>query len=265
MRINQSVVLVTGASSGIGAATAKAMAHKGGRLLLLARNQFALEKVAADISASGGEARVYPVDLTDAEAVAQLANKISTDIGIPDIIINNAGAGRWLFIEETTPTEVVEMMAVPYFAAFYVTRAFLPSMLRRKSGHIVNVTSMASFVSWPGAAGYTAARWAMRGFTEALRAELYGTGINVTLLIPGYVRTAYFEHNPGAEERIPKMARSIPDLTAEQVADAMVRGVEQNRREIVIPFRLRLSRTLFAISPRMFERRLWESGWKRSN
>jgi short-subunit dehydrogenase len=263
MKINGSVVLVTGASSGIGAATAKAMARKGGRVLLLARNQIALEKVASDISANGREARVYPVDLTDAEAVIQSANRVTAEVGTPDIVINNAGAGRWLFTEETAPSEAVEMMAVPYFAAFFVTRAFLPGMLRRNSGYIVNVTSAAAFVSWPGAAGYTAARWAVRGFTEALRADLYGTGIKVALYASGVVRTPYFEHNPGAEERIPKMARYIPDLTAEQAANAIVQGVEQNKREIVVPSMLRLLRTVRAVAPHTFDHRLWKSGWRR--
>jgi short-subunit dehydrogenase len=103
----------------------------------------------------------------------------------------------------------------------------------------------------------------MRGFTEALRAELYGTGISVTLCAPGVVRTPYFEHNPGSEERIPKMRRYIPDLTAEQVADAIVRGVEENKEEIVIPFMLRLFRTLHTIAPHTLDRMLWKSGYKR--
>jgi len=263
MNIKGSVVLVTGASSGIGAATAKAMARSGGRLLLLARNQVALEKVASEIVANNGEAKVYPVDLADAEAVDRVTNKISVEVGTPDIIINNAGAGRWLFTEETSSQEAVELMAMPYFAAFYVTRAFLPGMLKRNSGHIVNFTAAAALVGFPGTTGYTAARWAMRGFNEALRAELYGTGINVTLCIPAVVRTPYWEHNPGSEERIPKISRYVPTLTAEQVADAIVRGVEKNKKEIVKPFMLRLLRTLHTIAPNTLDQMVWKSGYKR--
>jgi len=88
-----------------------------------------------------------------------------------------------------------EMMAMPYFAAFYITRALLPAMLRRGSGHLVYVNSPASLVAWPGAAAYTAARWALRGFAEALRADLRGTRLRVSSVIPGKVSSSYFAHN----------------------------------------------------------------------
>ena len=110
-----------------------------------------------------------------------MAERINADVGTPDIIVNNAGAGQWKFVDETSPEEAVQMMAVPYFAAFYVTHAFLPGMLRRNTGHIVNVSSVGSRFVWPGATAYIAARWAVRGFTEALRADLAGTKIGVTL------------------------------------------------------------------------------------
>src|SRR5574341_798634 len=121
--IKDSLVVVTGASSGIGAAT---------------------EKVVAEITAEGGAARAYSVDLADAEAVETAAKAIREEMGIPDIVVNNAGAGRWLFVEETSPTEMRQMMAAPYFAAFYMTRAFLPEMLKRGRGHFVSIGSPAS-------------------------------------------------------------------------------------------------------------------------
>src|SRR6185295_2633762 len=118
-------ILVTGASSGIGAATARAVARKGATAVLLARTQAKLEAVTAEITAEGGRARAYAVDCADRKAVAAVAPRIEADIGIPDAIVNNAGAGRHLFFEETDPRELEEMMAVPFFAAAYVTRAFL--------------------------------------------------------------------------------------------------------------------------------------------
>ena len=128
-------MLVTGASSGIGAATAKAMARAGGRVVLLARRQEALDRVASEIRSAGAHAWTYAVDLTDADMVATVARRITEDLATPDIVVNNAGAGRWLFVDETTPAEALQMMAVPYFAAFNVTRAFLAEMLTRNSGH----------------------------------------------------------------------------------------------------------------------------------
>ena len=146
--------LVTGASSGIGAATAHELAKAGARVILVARREEQLRRVAASI---GNAASVYPTDLSDEKAVTALGERVTSEIGTPDIIVNNAGAGRWKFVEETTPQEAVQLMAVPYFAAFYVTHAFLPGMLRRNSGHIVNVSSVGSRFVWPGATAYLAA------------------------------------------------------------------------------------------------------------
>ena len=150
------LVLITGASRGIGAATAIALAQRGARVLLLARTQVDLEKIAKQILTQGGEARVYPIDLSESETISHIAPVIKEETGIPDIIINNAGTGKWQFTEETSSSDLVEMMALPYFASFNITRAFLTEMLKRKSGHIVNVTSAAAYRALPGATAYNA-------------------------------------------------------------------------------------------------------------
>ncbi|MDX1612681.1 MAG: SDR family NAD(P)-dependent oxidoreductase [Candidatus Promineifilaceae bacterium] len=262
MRIANQLILVTGASSGIGAATARAMAARGGRVLLLARNAVALQQVAAQIDGAGGWAQVHPVDLTIPAAVASTTDQILTGAGPPDVIVNNAGAGRWLTVPETEPAEAVQMMAVPYFAAFFVTRAFLPAMLARDSGQIVNVTSPAAFVPWPGATGYTATRWAMRGFTKALQADLHHTGLTVTLLTAGVTDTPYFEHNPGTAERLPAISRLFPTLTAEQVAAAIIAAVEQGQTTVTIPTRLRLALWAHRLVPGLIEWLTIHSGWR---
>lgn len=237
MEIAGKTALVTGASSGIGAAIAKSLAKAGAQVLLLARREEELKRVAAEIQAAGGKARVYPIDLTDSQAVAVLAQGITSEVGTPDIIVNNAGSGQWKFIEETSAEEARQMMALPYFAAFDITRAFIADMLRRNSGHIVNISSVASRFVWPGATAYTAARWAVRGFTEALRSDLYGTGINVTLYESAEVASPYWEHNPGSRERIPKIGRLLSrTLSPNEVGEAVVAGIRQNKRLIVIPF-----------------------------
>ncbi len=267
--INHSLILITGASSGIGAATAKVMAHQGARLALLARTSENLAKVSASIDrlhaqpSRGFSARIYPVDLTDANTVDQVAQQIKAEMGVPDIIVNSAGSGRWLFAEETDPNEVVQMMGAPYFAAFSITRAFLPEMLKRNSGHVVNVNSPASKLPWPGATAYSAARWAMKGFTEALRADLWRTNIHVTSIVAGKVETGYWQHNPGSEERSPRIARLIPTLTAEQVANAIVDAIEHNKREVIIPFMLRVFYLAYSLAPRLVERIVWGTGYHR--
>jgi uncharacterized protein len=253
--------LVTGASSGIGAAIARALAEAGARVLLVARRAAELERVAGTIRSVA--ATTYPVDLSSASAVTQMAERISADVGTPDIIVNNAGAGQWKFVDETTQQEAVQMMAVPYFAAFYVTHAFLPAMLRRNTGHIVNVSSVGSRFVWPGATAYLAARWAVRGFTEALRADLAGTRIGVTLFESGVVRSPYWEHNPGSRERVPKMGKLVPELTPEDVGRAIVRGIEREQKLVVVPFMMKLTYWQHAVFPGVVQWLMTRTGYRR--
>jgi short-subunit dehydrogenase len=264
MDITGKIALITGASSGVGAATAKAMSRAGAQVLLLARRETELQRVADGIRTAGGQARAYPVDLADYEAVAAVAQRITQEVGTPDILVNNAGSGRWKFLEETTPEEVWQMMELPYFAAFNVTHAFLPAMLKRGSGHIVNISSVGSRFVWPGATAYLAARWAVRGFTEALRADLYGTGIGVTLYESGEIETPYWENNPGSRERVPKIAMMIPKLTPEQVGKAIVSGVRRNKRLVVVPFMMKMIYLQHFFFPWVVQWLMTVTGCKRS-
>jgi len=134
--IGGKLVLVTGASSGIGRATAELFAERGARLILLARNTELLEEVAAGIRERGAKAAAFSVDLSQAQDVEAVAERIRREQGIPDIVVNNAGAGRWLPLVRTSLEEGRAMIELPYLAAFYVTRVFLPEMLQRGSGQI---------------------------------------------------------------------------------------------------------------------------------
>lgn len=263
MQINGKIVLITGASSGIGASIAKSMAKAGGKVVLLARREEALRAVAEEIVQAGGNARVYPVDLADTAAVAAVAQRIQHEVGAPDIVINNAGSGKWRFIDETMPEEAMQMMAVPYLAAFCITRAFLPDMLKRNSGHIVNISSVGSRFVWPGATAYLAARWAVRGFTEALRADLYHTGVRVTLYESGVIDSTYWEHNAGSLDRVPRMGALIPQLTPEQVGNAVVKGVQRNERLIVVPFMMRMTYWQHAVAPWLVQWLMTVTGYRR--
>ena len=262
MELKNKLMLITGASSGIGAATAILAANAGEDVILLARDQARLEKIAAQIRASQRRAYVYSIDLTDAPAVELVAQKIIAEVGVPDVIFNNAGAGKWQFIEETSAQDAVTMMASPYFAAFFLTRQFLPALLKRNSGHIVNMTSLAGHMAWPGATAYTAARWAMRGFTEALRADLAGTNIHVTLATFAKISSAYWDHNPESEARVPKAQASIPVLTPEQAATEIIRGIQNNREEIVAPFMLKTILVLNTLFPKINRQAIYSSGYQ---
>jgi len=261
MKIGNKTVLVTGASSGIGAATAKLAAQHGAKVILLARDQQRLQLITDAVIDTGGSAESYSVDLVDLDAIVGVANQIQQTHGTPDVIINNAGAGRWLSIMETELKDMVNMMAVPYFAAFALTRCFLPAMLARDSGHIVNVTSVASRMIFPGAAAYTAARWAMIALNESLRAELAATRIGVTLAMFGKVSSEYWQHNPGSEQRVPGIARMAPTLSVEQAANAIIRSVERNQRRVIKPHMMRFFLALNTLMPQGTELVLRNTGW----
>lgn len=260
MKLSGKTILVTGASSGIGAATAREAHRRGATVLLVARSAEPLQDIVGEL---GDRAHAYPCDVSDAKAVAALAKACAADGRQVDVLVNNAGAGRWLSIDETDPDELLTMAAVPYHAAMLVTRAFVQSMIDRRNGWIVNVNSPVSQLVWPGAVGYASARWALRGFNKALAADLRGTGVRVSEVVPGKVSSSYFEHNPGAEERIPSIARIIPTVTPEQVAKAVCDAVEKERREVVLPWQMKAFTLQARVFPEASEWLLWRTGHHR--
>lgn len=222
-----------------------------------------MESVAEQVRASGGRVSVYPVDVSDPDAVEAVAQRCQSDLGPADIVVNNAGIGQWLFIDETSTQQMREMMAVPAFAAFYVTKAFLPAMIERRSGHITNVNGPGAYAPWPGSTGYAMARWALRGFTEALRADLHGTGIGVSNVVMGHVDSPYYENNPGTTERIAKLDRLIPTLSSEQAGEIVAKATEKGRREVFAPPMIRLMMGIHRVAPRPMHWLVIKSGASR--
>lgn len=254
------LVLITGASSGIGEALAKRYGRAGANVLLLARNAERLAAVADAIKRAGGAATAYVIDLANADAIEETSAKIAREVGTPDILVNNAGAGRWLPLTKTTAAEALSMLEVPYLAAFNLTRAFLPLMLSRRSGAIACVTSPASYLAWPNAAAYIAARRALAGFTEALRGEVRGKGVTVTLVVLGMVESPYWEHNPGSRENAPVAnSRLAPTMSPEDAAEAIFDGVERRQRTVAKPAMLRAVFLLNAVAPGLVTGRLRRS------
>ncbi len=235
------VVLVTGSSSGIGAAIAVEAAARGARSLLVSRNAQKLHEVEASIQTRGGIAKAFVTDVTVANNCDELRNVVEHTFGTPDIIINNAGTGRWVYLEETSYAEIDEMIDAPYRAAAYVTRAFLPDMMNRGTGAIGNVSSIACFLPWPGATAYTAQRWAMRGFNEGLRADFRGTRLSATLLACAAVDTDYFLKN---KTRRPVTPGFIPVLKADDVAKKFLDAIAAQRSFLVMPFGMELLRKM---------------------
>jgi len=246
MRLAGATVLITGASSGIGAATARAVVGAQARAVLLARSAGRLDALAEEL---GPRAHAYVVDCSDREALASVARRITDEIGTPDVIVNNAGAGRWLFFDETEPAEFERMMSAPFFAAVFTTRAFLPAMIERGSGLILNVNAPIAFVPWQSAAGYGMARWATRGLSELLRADLADTGVTVSQVVPGPVSSEYFANNPGIDRAMPRIARVFGTQTPEHVASVIVRTIERERRLVITPTTLRLTVGAMRVTP----------------
>ena len=245
----QPIAVVTGASSGIGAATAKALAREGWRVVLVARRRERLEELVAEIGAAGGTARAEALDGADGPAVMAMAERVRSEWGTPSLVVNSAGAGEWRFLEETPVEEIVEMMGAPYLAAANTCRAFMADMLAAKRGLFVHVGSPASVMPWPGATAYTASRWALRGLHEALCQDLRGTGVHSSLVYFGEVSSEYFEANPGSQEHIPKIGSWIPVSTPERCAEVVLETVRRPRRVVFYPFALRFMAWLAAITP----------------
>jgi short-subunit dehydrogenase len=253
-------VLVTGASSGIGAAIAREMAQRDARPILVARGTDALEALAGELREAGGTAEVAPCDLSEAGEIARLAGRLLAGEGPPDILINNAGAGVWRATWETEAGDAEQAARLPYLAAYELTRLLLPAMMERRSGWILNMTSAAGYLTIPGATAYGVARWAMRAFSYQLEAELPGSEVGVTLLAPFEVDSPYFDNNPGSRERIPRIATLVGDMTPEDVAREAADSIERGRREWIVPWRGRWIHRL--TPPPLMRRLLARTGWK---
>jgi uncharacterized protein len=256
------VAVVTGASSGIGAATARLLGARGWSVVLVARRADRLADVAADVTAAGGRALIEPLDAADGDAVDAMAARVLETLGAPDAIVNSAGAGVWRWMEDTTHAELASLLGAPFLAAWNVTHAFMPQLLARRSAVIVHVGSPASVAPWPGATGYTTSRWALRGLHEALRQDLAGTGVRSCHVLFGEVSSEYFDANPDTHEHIPRVGRLIPTITPERAARVIVRTIDRPRAQVFDPPMLaamqaanRLSPSLVALLARRTGRR----------
>jgi short-subunit dehydrogenase len=223
------VVVITGASSGIGAATAVECGRSGMRVVLAARRAERLGAVAADVKAAGGAARVVPTDVGDEAAVRALVAGAVDAWGRLDVLVNNAGVGILATVEQTTPEEFERIVRINYLGAVHGVLAALPHMRRQGAGHIVNVASVVGKRASPFRAAYVASKFALVGFSEALRMELLGSGIHVTCVCPIGTATEFHAVEPN---RLGVPGRGGPIQTAERVARGIVRALRRPRAEV---------------------------------
>jgi NADP-dependent 3-hydroxy acid dehydrogenase YdfG len=233
---NPPVILVTGASSGIGEATARLFGEKSYRVVLAARRFERLEILSRTIRERGGQALPVAADLSRLEDIQNLVATAIEEFGQIDVLFNNAGFGRLAWLEELDPVKDIDaQLQVNLNGVIQATRAVLPHMIQRRSGHIVNMASIAAFVGTPTYSIYAAGKFAVRGFSEALRREVGVYGIRVTVVYPGSVKTEFGEHT-GAKEKGRRSTPASLKLTPEQVAQAVFDVIRRPRRMVVLPW-----------------------------
>jgi len=220
-------VLVTGASSGIGAGLAEEFARRGGVVGICARRKARLEEVLARCRAHSPDSRMWVTDVADASQVDLLAAAALEELGGVDVLVNNAGIPKRRKVTDLDPATVKSVMNVNYFSAVNLTLALLPSMLAQKHGSIINVSSIAATLSSPGEAAYDASKAALTAFSEAMAVDLWETGVKVLVVYPGLVDTELFslpDNDPVPDTPVTPIP--VRELVA-AVFDAFERGVSQ--------------------------------------
>lgn len=193
MRLKDRVVIITGASRGLGKATALLFGKEGAHIIAVSRTSSELEDTVQQIRDPGGSAIAIPTDITDLTQVLDLFRRVEENYGRIDILINNAGIGLFGPVAELTPEALDQMLAVNVKGTVYCSQEAFKRMKIAHSGHIINILSTASKVGRANESGYTASKWAQAGFTESLKAEAKPFGIRVTSFCPGGMNTAFWQ------------------------------------------------------------------------
>lgn len=209
--LNGKVALITGASSGIGAALALGISREGGTVVLAARRKEKLESLAAQIAGEGHTALTLPTDVTRSADAERLVRTAIERFGRLDILVNNAGRGHFASVEDTTDEMIRSMFELNVFPLWYTTRPALVQMKKQGSGHVINVASMAGKLGYPYNSAYVAAKHACVGFTHALRMELVETGIHATVVCPAGVLTDWASVTEGGS-MLPFFSASGPEI-----------------------------------------------------
>jgi NADP-dependent 3-hydroxy acid dehydrogenase YdfG len=235
--LKNKVVLITGASSGFGEEAARLFARQGASVVLAARRIDQLQELVARIHAEGGEAMATPVDVTNGADVQNMVKSVIENYERIDILFNNAGFGRLDWLENFDPArDIRTQIAVNLTGLIEVTHAVLPLMIIQKSGHIINMSSVAGWIGAPLYSVYAATKFGVRGFTDALRREVGVYGIKVSGIYPGAASTEFGQHTG---DNVLKHDFKVPAWTmmsAEYVAKKVVHVARYPRRVVIIPW-----------------------------
>ena len=253
---SKQVIVITGASEGIGRALALVLAPQHPQLVLAARNEQRLTEVAADCEQCGAITCVIRTDVTDEQACSDLMQKTVARFGKLDALVNNAGMTMWTNFEDVRDMSVFErLMQVNYLGSVYCTKFALP-YLRQSKGRLVAISSVAGLTGVPTRTGYCASKHAMIGFFESVRIELKGTGVTVSIIAPDFVQSEIHKRALGMDgrplESNPLASQKI--MTAEACARMIVRAMEKRQRLLVTSWRGSLGRWGKLIAPAMVDR-----------
>jgi 3-dehydrosphinganine reductase len=239
MKFHNQIALVTGGSSGIGLATARLLASEGAHVWLVARDpaklDAALVEVEASRAATDQRCGIVAADVADAAQAEAAVKHVIECAGVPDLVVNSAGVAHPGYFQELDLDIFRWMMQVNYFGTVHVTKAVVPALIKRGSGHIVNVSSIAGFLGVFGYTAYGASKFAVRGFSDALRAEMKPLGIRVSVVFPPDTDTPQLAYeNQFKPHETKELAGSAHAMPPQVVASALLRGVER-KQYIIIP------------------------------
>lgn len=243
------IIVITGASSGLGAELAQQVAKFGAIPILLARSISKLSEVAKSIE---NEHDMYEMDVTSDEQVMQTVEQIIAKYGQIHIWVNNAGYGLFQTCMDMSLESFKQMMDVNYFGTVRCTKAVLPYMLNEDSGHIINIGSMAGKIGSAKGTGYSATKHAVLGFTNSLRQELFGTGVKVSTVNPGPIKTPFFDIADPSGEYVNNIEWFM--LEPEQVAKTITQMMRKHRAEKDIPWIAGVGVKLYQLAPNLLDR-----------
>ena len=232
MKVSGARVLLTGASRGIGAATAVELARRGASLAIAARTKKSLDAVARECRSLGAEVHVIVADMAKPDEVKAMVARADEALGGIDVLVNNAGLGLTGPIAELGADDLRYVFEVNVVAPHVATLAVLPGMMRRKRGRIINVGSVASHISTPNLGGYSATKFALKAMTDSLRMELRGTGVGASLICPGPIATEFVVNSKGVDGILPTRPVGAPPL---DVAKAICKAISRGSAELFIP------------------------------
>jgi len=261
--LKNKVVLITGASSGFGEDAARLFAKDGCKVVLAARRLDRLQNLAAEIQNTGGEALAIPVDVSQPAEIEVMVQTALDLYGQIDILFNNAGYGSVDWFEELDPERGVEtIIRVNLIGPMLVAHAILPHMLQRKKGHIINMCSVAGLIASPLITTYSASKFGVRAFTDALRREVSPFGIKVTGIFPGPATTEFGKNLERTRSREKVKQFRYPHLTSEYVASRVVDVAKRPRRSLVLPWWFSVLTTFDMLFPVVVDWILYFYAWK---